>query len=249
MPARSVSCAMSGENGVLRCRRTVSGSTTSTFSTAAISGLRNEPCMVRWRSKRELRRLGVERLAVVELDVRAQLDRHRLAVVGGLVGQRELRHDVELLVDVEELVAERREDDASDIGAGERRVEHVGILGKPDAQRRLRARQSDGGRERRGREERGGEASSHVPLPVLFPNCVIPEARRAIRDPSPSQHATHVPAPAKAANRRSRRGSTTASTGTISVSFGIVGQKWQAVAWPLPSSSSGGRSRRLSSPA
>ena len=131
----------------------------------------------------ELRRLGIERLAVVELDVRAQLDRHRLAVVGRIMGQRELRHDVELLVDVEELVAQGREDDASDIGAGERRVEHVGILGKSDAERRLRARQSDGCRERRGREERGGEASSHVPLPVLFLTTVSsrkPEGRSGI---------------------------------------------------------------------
>ena len=158
----------------------------------------------------ELRRLGVERLAVVELDVRAQLDRHRLAVVGGLVGQRELRHDVELLVDVEELVAKRREDDAADIGAGERRVEHVGILGKSDAERRLRARRSDGCRERRGREERGGEASSHVPLPVLFLQLCHPGSPKGYPGAiaGDASNATHVPAPAKAANRRSSRGST-----------------------------------------
>ena len=51
MPARSVSWAMSGENGALSSSRTVSGSTTSTLSTAASSGRRNEPCMVMCRSR------------------------------------------------------------------------------------------------------------------------------------------------------------------------------------------------------
>ena len=82
----------------------------------------------------ELHRLRVHRLAVVELDVRPQLDDDRAAVVEGFLRQRELRHEVEVLVDVEELVAERGEDDASDIGARERRIEHVRILGKADAQ-------------------------------------------------------------------------------------------------------------------
>ena len=49
----------------------------------------------------------------------------------------ELRHDVELLVDVEQLVAERGEHDAADIGARERRIENIGILGKADAERGL----------------------------------------------------------------------------------------------------------------
>ena len=51
MPARSVSCASSGEKGFLRWSRIVIGSTTSTLSTSASSGLRNEPFMVRWRSR------------------------------------------------------------------------------------------------------------------------------------------------------------------------------------------------------
>jgi len=41
----------------------------------------------------------------VEFDAGPQFDRHFLAVGGGLVGERELRHDVELFVDVEQLVA------------------------------------------------------------------------------------------------------------------------------------------------
>src|SRR5207253_8398088 len=49
-----------------------------------------------------------------------------------------LRHDVELFVDVEQLVAERCEHDAADIGAGHGRIEDIGILGKPDPQRGLR---------------------------------------------------------------------------------------------------------------
>jgi hypothetical protein len=51
----------------------------------------------------------------------------------------ELRNDLQLLVDVEQLVAERREDDAADEGARQCRVEDVGVLGQTDAQRlRLR---------------------------------------------------------------------------------------------------------------
>ena len=51
MPARSVSCAISGANGVFSTRRIVDLSTTSTASTCAISARRNEPCIVRCRSR------------------------------------------------------------------------------------------------------------------------------------------------------------------------------------------------------
>src|SRR3954454_24039631 len=54
MPARSESCATSGENGALSTSLTVCGSTTSMWSIPANSGLRNEPCMVRWRSSENL---------------------------------------------------------------------------------------------------------------------------------------------------------------------------------------------------
>src|SRR5471032_785745 len=86
---------------------------------------------------REFRSLGIERLAIVEFYARPQLDRDLLAVGRGLVGQPELRHDVELFVNVEQLVAERRENDAADIGARQRRIENVRILRKADAQRGL----------------------------------------------------------------------------------------------------------------
>ena len=68
-----------------------------------------------------------------------QLDRDRPCRRPRSRGERELRHDVQLLVDVEQLVAERGEDDAADIGARQRRIEHVGILGQADAQRRSAA--------------------------------------------------------------------------------------------------------------
>src|SRR3954454_18301423 len=87
--------------------------------------------------QRIFRGLGVERLAVVEFHPWPQFYRHLLAVGGGLVGQRELRHDIELFVDVEQLVTKRCEYDAAGIGAAERGVEHVGIFGETDAKRRL----------------------------------------------------------------------------------------------------------------
>src|SRR5262245_41579603 len=52
--------------------------------------------------------------------------------------ERQLRHDVDVLVDVEQLVAQRGEHDAADVGAGQCRIEHVRILGQTNPQRRLR---------------------------------------------------------------------------------------------------------------
>src|SRR6185312_9331677 len=51
MPARSASCASSGENGADRLSRTVIGSTTSTLCTGASSPRRLEPGIVLWRSR------------------------------------------------------------------------------------------------------------------------------------------------------------------------------------------------------
>ena len=86
----------------------------------------------------EFDRGGVHRLAVLKLDALAQLHDEALVVVDPLPLGRELRHDVELGADVDELVAERGEDDAADIGARQGRVEDVGVFGEPDPQRRLR---------------------------------------------------------------------------------------------------------------
>jgi len=85
----------------------------------------------------EAHRLGVERLAVVELDARAQPDHDRAAARGPLVPGGELRHDLEIGGDVEELVAERGEDQAADVGAADRRVEGVGIVVQADPQHGL----------------------------------------------------------------------------------------------------------------
>ena len=140
MPARSVSCASSGENGALSWSLMVSGSTTSTCVDDADLGLAERALHGEVAVEAVLGGLRVERLAVMELHAGPQLDRDRLAVGRGLVAEGELRHDVQLLVDVEQLVAERGEDDAADIGARQRRVEHVGILGEADAQVGLRER-------------------------------------------------------------------------------------------------------------
>ena len=86
----------------------------------------------------KLHRLGVQRLAIVKLDALTQLHRHGLVVVAEFPLRRQHRHDAELGVDIDELVAERSEDDAADIGARQGRVEDVGVLGKADPQRCLR---------------------------------------------------------------------------------------------------------------
>ena len=82
----------------------------------------------------EFDRRGVELFAVVKGHASAQLDCQRLAIRRPLVAGRELRHDIELFVDVEELVAERGKHDSADEGSRQRRVEHVGILGQSEAQ-------------------------------------------------------------------------------------------------------------------
>ena len=149
MPARSASWAISGENGFLSSSRTVVASATSTLSTAASSGLRNEPCMVMCRSRLALTASASIASPSWNLTPGRSLMVTVLAVLGGLVRQRQLRHDVELVVDVEQLVAQRREHDAADVGARQRRVEHVGVLGQADAQRRLRHGCGAGQHERR----------------------------------------------------------------------------------------------------
>src|SRR5262249_31485945 len=80
---------------------------------------------------------SVDRLAVVELDARPELDGHRLAVGRGLVAERKLRYDVRLLVDVEQLVAQRGEDDACGVEARRGGIEPVGIIAEADAQMAL----------------------------------------------------------------------------------------------------------------
>ena len=71
-------------------------------------------------------------------------------------------HDGQLLVDVEKLVAQRREHDPPDERAREGRVEDVGILGETEAQR-LAERGRAGERSRQGEcGEEAGIARSEV---------------------------------------------------------------------------------------
>ena len=85
----------------------------------------------------KLDRGRVERLAVVKLDPLPDLHDQAFVAVGPLPLGRELRHDVELGTDIDELVAQGCKDDAADIGARQGRVQQVGVLGEPDPQARL----------------------------------------------------------------------------------------------------------------
>ena len=76
----------------------------------------------------------VEFLPVMEGDAVAQLEGDHLAVLGDLPGGREARHDLQIGRDVDELVAQRLEDDAADEALAGRRVEEVRIVEKPDPQ-------------------------------------------------------------------------------------------------------------------
>ena len=76
-----------------------------------------------------------------------ELDRHFLAVGGGLMRQRKLRHDVELFVDVEQLVAQCGKHDAADEGARQRRIEDVRVFGQAEAQLLGMARRCGKGRD------------------------------------------------------------------------------------------------------
>ena len=100
-----------------------------------ISVRRNEPFMVRWRSRLYLAAAASNgspswnftpgRSFMVTVLPSAEVSR----------AERELRHDVALLVDVEQLVADRREHDTRRIKARQRRIQDVAVVAQPDAQR------------------------------------------------------------------------------------------------------------------
>src|SRR4029077_14812810 len=83
--------------------------------------------------ERELCCFGVERLAIVKRDAWPQFNGDRLTVGGRRMRECELRYDIEVLLDVEQLVAERRKDDTTDICTGERRIEHIRVYSQADA--------------------------------------------------------------------------------------------------------------------
>src|SRR3546814_13182405 len=79
-----------------------------------------------------LHRLGVERRAVMEDDALAQVHGQRLAVVRPRPGGGELRDQLQLRRDVDQLVAQRGIDDAADEGARLTRIENLRLLLQSD---------------------------------------------------------------------------------------------------------------------
>ena len=82
---------------------------------------------------------SVEPLPILEQHTRTQPDRDGLSVGRGFVSERKLRRRVQVLVDIEQFVANRREYDFSDIGPRQSRIQDVRILRQTDPQRRLSA--------------------------------------------------------------------------------------------------------------
>jgi hypothetical protein len=81
-----------------------------------------------------LHRGGVDGRAVMEGGTLAQLHGQHGAVLVPIPLGCDLRHDLEPLADVDQLVAERGEDDAPDEGARPVRVEHVRVFLEADAE-------------------------------------------------------------------------------------------------------------------
>ena len=82
----------------------------------------------------ELDRSGVERLAILKLNARTQFEDETFVSVGPPPFGRELRNNFEFGADIDELVAERGEDDAADKSAAERGIENIRVLGQPDTE-------------------------------------------------------------------------------------------------------------------
>ena len=153
MPARSVSCAISGENGALSSSRIVSGSATSTLSICDSSALRLEASIVMCRSSVNFtasasngspswnftfgRSLIVTVLPSCEVSCES-------ASCGTMLRLPSMSNS---------LSHSDGEHDAPDIRARDGRIEIVGILGKADAQMALRER-------RRGGDRRGESVAS-----------------------------------------------------------------------------------------
>src|SRR5262249_11090225 len=95
---------------------------------------------------------------------------------------------VELLVDVEQLVAERGKDDAADIGARECRIENIGILGEADPQRCLRGDDSAGPDQQRGRSRKTKHLHRTLPSSYRLSNFINTRAYLPIRPMPKSIH-------------------------------------------------------------
>ena len=154
-----------------------------------------------------LHRGGVEVGAIMELHAGAQMDqqrgRVRLLVAGG-----ELGHDLQLLVDVEQLVAQPGEHDAADIGAGQGGVEDVGVLAQRDPQG-LRGgslgQQGDTGGCQKESSHRGAP-NRHTPATLTGPACtrkrVVARRGGTDTDDASCEHTRSPPSPRTASGRR-----------------------------------------------
>src|SRR5215467_7219771 len=133
--------------------------------------------------EREFRCRRVERLAIVKFDARSQLYGDSLAVGGGLVGEGELRHDLEVFIDVEQLVAQAGEDDAADVGSGCCGIKVVGIFGESDPERGLSQCRGGGHHDAQGDSGKNLREPHRPSLPPhyqLAPNGLIPQEARAM---------------------------------------------------------------------
>ncbi len=111
---------------------------------------------------------GVKRFAILELDSLPELQDEALVAVDPLPLGGELRRDIQFRGDVDKLVAHRGEDNPPGIGARQRRIEHIGVVGEPDAQHPGGSwggvNRGESGREQ---EQGGGKESGHDHALVL----------------------------------------------------------------------------------
>ncbi len=122
--------------------------------------------------QRDLHRLGVHRLVILEFHSRAEMN-HQMRRIPIFVAGGELRYDLQLRVDVEQLVAERGEDEPADIAGAERRIEQVGVLAKSDAQRPFLRDPGGDGRQRERAGQEGDEARHPTTLRQRQPWCCL----------------------------------------------------------------------------
>src|SRR5690606_35536046 len=108
--------------------------------------------------------------AVVKDDILTQVEGECFVVVAPQPFGRELRHEIQLRVDVDQLVAERGEDNAANEGARPMRVEHVRIFLEADAELL--------GRSRRNRQDSTGKQSRYSYSHASSPYYRLCEKRR-----------------------------------------------------------------------
>src|SRR5512132_650145 len=141
--------------------------------------------------------------------------------------ERQLRHDVDVLVDVEQLVAQRGEHDAADVGAGQCRIEHVRVLGQTNSQRRLR------------HDHRTGQENGH--------NCYTDETKPLHEIALPGWRICAYQSCILASNARNRLRRLAENFGPAAGAGGeektMSCHRWQAVACPSSPAASSGRER------